>query len=48
MFRADPDLTDEEIQQRVELRLGRCKILDRARDGAPRSPSGSARPPAPL
>ncbi len=32
VFRADPDLTDEEIQQRVELRLGRQQILDRADD----------------
>lgn len=29
VFRADPDLANEEIQQRVELRLGRQQILDR-------------------
>ena len=32
VIRADPDLTDEQVQQRVELRLGRQKILDREDD----------------
>lgn len=32
VMRADPDLTEHEIRQRVELRLGRQRILDRADD----------------
>lgn len=32
VFRANPDLTDEEVQKRVELRLGRRQLLDRAGD----------------
>jgi transcriptional regulator with XRE-family HTH domain len=32
VIRGDPDLTDEEIQRRVELRLGRQKVLDRDDD----------------
>ena len=32
VFRADPDRADEEIQRRVELRLGRQQILNRADD----------------
>ncbi len=32
VIRADPDLTEEEVQRRVELRLGRQAILDRDDD----------------
>lgn len=32
VFHGDPDLTDQEIQRRLELRLGRQKILDREDD----------------
>ncbi|WP_181188201.1 helix-turn-helix domain-containing protein [Actinopolyspora mortivallis] len=32
VIRADPELTDEQVQQRVELRLGRQNILDRNED----------------
>lgn len=32
VIRADSDLTDEEVQQRVELRMGRQRILDREDD----------------
>ncbi|MGH3692794.1 MAG: helix-turn-helix domain-containing protein [Pseudonocardiaceae bacterium] len=32
VFRADPELTDEELQRRMEVRMGRQKILDREND----------------
>lgn len=32
VIKADPDLTDEDVRQRVELRMGRQRILDRADD----------------
>ncbi|MGH3566339.1 MAG: helix-turn-helix domain-containing protein [Pseudonocardia sp.] len=32
VMRAEPDFTEQEIRQRVELRLGRQRILDRADD----------------
>lgn len=32
IYHADPDLTDEEISNRVEVRLGRKRILDRTDD----------------
>lgn len=32
VIRADPDLTDDEIRRRVELRLGRQRLLDREDD----------------
>lgn len=35
VVRADPDLSDEQVEQRVELRLGRQAILDRAEGNEP-------------
>ncbi|GAA2798485.1 helix-turn-helix transcriptional regulator [Saccharopolyspora taberi] len=32
VIRADPELTDDDVQQRVELRMGRQRILDREDD----------------
>jgi transcriptional regulator with XRE-family HTH domain len=35
VVRADPELTDEQVRQRVELRIGRQAILDRAEGDEP-------------
>jgi len=32
VLRADPDASEEEVQRRIELRLGRQQVLDRDDD----------------